>query len=83
MYSVLFFKCLYVYIFYGNMYIMPIADILELRHTSNAGLYAISPEPPSKKKTSFKAGRSVNIKKRLNDYHMCFNEGYFFIVFSH
>ena len=56
---------------------MPIADIPELRHTSNAGLYAISPEPPSKKKTSFKAGRSVNFKKRLNDYHLCFNEGYY------
>jgi len=56
---------------------MPIADIPELRHTSNAGLYAISPTPPSKKKTSFKAGRSVNFKKRLNDYHLCFNEGYY------
>ena len=55
---------------------MPIADIPELRNTSNAGLYAISPEPPSKKRTDFKMGRSVNIKKRLNDHHICFNKGY-------
>jgi len=55
---------------------MPIADIPELRNTSNAGLYAISPIPPSKKLTDFKLGRSVNVKKRLNDYHICFNKGY-------
>ena len=55
---------------------MPIDDIPELRNTSNAGLYAISPQPPSKKLTDFKLGRSVNVKKRLNDYHICFNKGY-------
>ena len=65
------------YIFYIVIHInMPIADIPELRHTSNAGLYAISPTPPSKKKTiaSFEAGQSVNFK---DDYHLCFNEGYY------
>ena len=57
---------------------MPIADIYELRDKSNGGLYAISPEAPNKRgKKMFKVGRTINFRKRLNDYHICFNEGFY------
>ena len=49
----------------------------ELKQATPAGLYAISPSPPSRKKTSFKVGRTTNFAKRLNDYHICFNDGYY------
>ena len=50
----------------------------ELKGKSQSGLYAISPDKPSKKKkTDFKLGRTVNFTKRLNGYHICWNKGYF------
>ena len=60
---------------------MPIKYIPELaakRFQSNAGIYVISEHPPTKKGPKFvKIGRSIDIRKRLNDYHLCFPNGFF------
>ena len=41
------------------------------------GLYVISPEPPEKHPTLFKIGKSINLKRRLNSYHICFPQGFY------
>ena len=56
---------------------MPIADIPELKKVSNAGLYCISPEPPCNKEQNFKLGRTIDLKNRLNSYHLCYNSGFY------
>ena len=58
------------------IYDMPLL-LPELKGKSHAGLYAISPiDPRGKGKISYKIGRTINFKNRLNDYHICYNEGY-------
>ena len=49
----------------------------ELKDATPAGLYAISPIAPNKHVMDFKVGRTTKFEKRLNDYHVCFNEGYY------
>jgi len=41
------------------------------------GLYVISPIEPSAKPDLFKIGKSINLKRRLNSYHICFPQGFF------
>ena len=45
---------------------------------NNGGLYALSLDMPEDPDRPFqmKVGRTVNYKKRLNDYHLCYNAGY-------
>jgi hypothetical protein len=55
---------------------MPLAQIKELEG-NNSGIYVISPESPDDQKRNFKIGRTINMRKRLNNFHICFNEGYY------
>lgn len=57
---------------------MPLAKIDELVGISNGGLYCISPDPPCEgASTDFKIGRTIDFRKRLNSYHICYNEGFY------
>ena len=43
-----------------------------------AGVYVLSPKLHIRNtKTSFKIGRSIKMGKRLNDYHTCYNRGFY------
>jgi hypothetical protein len=54
-----------------------ISEIAARNFPSNAGIYVISPDAPSKQgPKNVKIGRSINIRKRLNDYHICWPEGF-------
>ena len=55
---------------------MPLAQIKELKNI-NAGLYAIGNDEPATSKRDIKIGRSIVLKQRLNNYHICFPYGYF------
>ena len=59
---------------------MPLKYIPELSKKyfpSNAGVYVISEDPPTKNgPKKVKIGRSIDIRKRLNSYHICFPEGF-------
>jgi hypothetical protein len=59
---------------------MPLAYISEIsarNFKSNAGIYVISKHPPTKKGVRLvKIGRSIDVRKRLNDYHICFPQGF-------
>jgi hypothetical protein len=59
---------------------MPLKYIPELAarsFKSNAGIYVISEHPPSKRGIKLvKIGRSIDLRKRLNSYHICFPEGF-------
>ena len=54
---------------------MPLAYISELaarNFKSNAGIYIISEHAPTKKGVRLvKIGRSIDVRKRLNAYHIC------------
>jgi hypothetical protein len=41
------------------------------------GLYIISGSSKLTRNTLFKVGRSINLRSRLNSYHICFPEGFF------
>ena len=57
---------------------MPLAKIYELERSSKCGIYCISESPPEEKgKKMFKIGRSIEIKNRLNGYHLCFPNGFY------
>lgn len=56
---------------------MPLAKIKELQDVSLAGIYAISHMKPKKGKIDFKVGRTIDFRKRLNGYHLCYNEGFY------
>ena len=57
---------------------MPLRDMQELKSLSPAGLYAFSPTKPLVRgKTLMKIGRTVNCRTRLNQYHICYNEGFY------
>jgi hypothetical protein len=47
----------------------------ELDKAEAGGLYALAPTMKSGP-YQMKVGRTINFRKRLNDYHLCFNEGY-------
>jgi hypothetical protein len=51
----------------------------ELDKAEAGGLYALAPSIKSGK-YQIKVGRTINFRKRLNDYHLCFNEGYYVIA---
>ena len=59
---------------------MPLAYISELAarsFKSNAGVYVISEHAPTKKGVRLvKIGRSIDVRKRLNAYHICFPQGF-------
>ena len=59
---------------------MPLAYISELaarNFKSNAGIYIISEHPPTKKGIRLvKIGRSIDVRKRLNAYHICWPQGF-------
>ena len=59
---------------------MPLKFIPELSSTnfpSDAGIYVISADPPTKRGARLvKIGRSIHMRKRLNDYHICFPNGF-------
>lgn len=56
---------------------MPIIGFPELKNY-HAGIYVISPDQYKPNKSiRFKIGRSINLRKRLNDYNICYNEGYY------
>ena len=58
---------------------MPLKYITEIaarNFPSNAGIYVISPDPPTKKGAKHvKIGRTIDIRKRLNEYHICWPYG--------
>jgi len=59
---------------------MPLAYITELaarNFKSNAGIYIISEHAPTKKGVRLvKIGRSIDVRKRLNAYHICWPQGF-------
>ena len=57
---------------------MPLAKIYEIERSSKCGIYCISESPPEEKgKKMFKIGRSIEIKNRLNGYHLCYPNGFY------
>ena len=60
---------------------MPLAKIKEFNNTSEMGIYCISDSDAGDyapdDKINFKIGRTVDIRKRLNAYHICFNDGFY------
>ena len=56
---------------------MPIVKLLEFRKGKQMGIYVISPQEPTDKEIGFKIGRTIQMDKRLNDYHLCYNHGFY------
>jgi hypothetical protein len=54
---------------------MPLVRLKEFRK-SQAGVYVISPQPPEDETIMFKIGRTIQMNKRLNAYHICFPDGF-------
>ena len=55
---------------------MPVVRLKEFR-TRQAGVYIISPQPPTDDIIMFKIGRTIQMNKRLNSYHLCFPDGFY------
>ena len=55
---------------------MPIVKLKELK-VRLVGIYVISPQAPEDNKISFKIGRTIQMNKRLNGYHLCFPDGFY------
>ena len=59
---------------------MPLKFIPELSSTnfpSDAGIYVISADPPTKRGPKLvKIGRSIHMRTRLNSYHLCYPNGF-------
>jgi hypothetical protein len=55
---------------------MPVAKFTEFKHRK-AGIYVISPQPPTDDSIEYKIGRTVQMEKRLNSYHICYNQGFY------
>ena len=55
---------------------MPLARLKEFRNRQ-AGIYVISPQLPTDDTIMFKIGRTIQMNKRLNGYHLCFPDGYY------
>ena len=54
---------------------MPIVKLNEFKYRQ-AGIYIICPEDPTlQEKNGYKIGRTIQMDKRLNSYHICFNGG--------
>ena len=51
----------------------------ELDKADSGGLYALAPKMLSGP-YQMKIGRTINFRKRLNDYHLCYNDGYYVIA---
>ena len=48
----------------------------ELDNYTKGGLYALAEKHPKKGRFPIKIGRTIDFKKRLNSYHLCFNSGF-------
>ena len=57
-----------------------VVTLKELNNKSDAGIYALS-DIKTKGPFQMKIGRSIHIKKRLNDYHICYNMGFYVLGF--
>ena len=55
---------------------MPIVKLNEFK-VRQVGIYVISPQPPEDDTISFKIGRTIQMNKRLNGYHLCFPDGFY------
>ena len=55
---------------------MPIVKLKEFK-VRQVGIYVISPQTPEDDKISFKIGRTIQMNKRLNGYHLCFPDGFY------
>jgi hypothetical protein len=55
---------------------MPIVKLKEFK-VRQVGIYVISPQAPEDNKISFKIGRTIQMNKRLNGYHLCFPDGFY------
>ena len=55
---------------------MPIVKLKEFK-VRQVGIYVISPQAPEDDKISFKIGRTIQMNKRLNGYHLCFPDGFY------
>jgi len=59
---------------------MPVVDLLEFKNyprKSPAGVYVISPDDVYEPNIRYKIGHTIDMKNRLNNYHICFNDGFF------
>jgi hypothetical protein len=65
---------------YNNQQIKMVVKLQEFHGKSNAGIYALT-ERLKSGRIQIKIGRSINIKDRLNAYHLCFNSGYDVVAF--
>jgi hypothetical protein len=54
-------------------------ELKELDKAEAGGLYALAPIMKTGP-YQIKVGRTINFRKRLNDYHLCYNEGYYVIA---
>lgn len=54
---------------------MPLDEQIGLKK-KEPGIYILSPDPPGKV-SKFKIGRSVDLRKRINEYHICFPYGFY------
>ena len=54
-------------------------NLKELEGATACGIYALAPYS-RKGKIQIKVGRTIDFKKRLNDYHLCFNRGFHVIA---
>ena len=55
---------------------MPLKKLKEFRNRQT-GVYVISPQPPEDETIMFKIGRTIQMNKRLNAYHICFVDGFY------
>ena len=55
---------------------MPIVKLKEFK-VRQVGIYVISPQSPENDTISFKIGRTIQMNKRLNGYHLCFPDGFY------
>jgi hypothetical protein len=55
---------------------MPLTRLKEFRNRQ-AGVYVISPQHPTDDTIMFKIGRTIQMNKRLNGYHLCFPDGFY------
>ena len=55
---------------------MPLVRLKEFKNRQS-GVYVISPQSPTDDTIMFKIGRTIQMNKRLNGYHLCFPDGYY------
>ena len=54
---------------------MPLKKLKEFKKRQS-GIYVISPQDPKDDHLLFKIGRTIQMNKRLNGYHLCFPDGF-------